>query len=58
VNFAHLYRNYLLKLFLALSRRYENIVTDRKAFRLFIHDDDRDKLLNEAARPDSVMVAR
>lgn len=58
MNFAHLYRNYLLKLFLALSRRYENIVTDRKAFRLFIHDDDRDKLLNEAARPDSVMVAR
>lgn len=38
-------------------RRGEETPTDRKAFRLCVHDDDRDRLLNSTAWPDSVLVA-
>ena len=38
-------------------RRHETTVTDRKAFRLCIHEEDCDKLLNEAVWPDSVTLS-
>ena len=38
-------------------RRGEDVVNDRKAFRLCIGEDDRDRLLNEAAWPDSVTIS-